>query len=173
MLAAPTRQFSMRLSRAGGGGRGSKPQPTGTRAYKTASGASSIGTTWNRCLPRFVPSVPNLKFVMVGELQIRNTSSMFSVACWSQKPAARCDELLGQDTSADASRSDRIHADGSEANRHRAQTPICSPDHLRVRRASAFIRAGILSCFAADRRTQLIWRRNAARPGATVRRKMM
>jgi hypothetical protein len=36
---------------------------------------------------------------MVGELQVRDTSSMFSVACWSQKPAARCDELLGQDIS--------------------------------------------------------------------------
>jgi hypothetical protein len=45
-------------------------------------------------------SVPNLKFATVGEPQIRNTSALFSVACWSQKPAARCDELPGQDTRA-------------------------------------------------------------------------
>ncbi len=44
-------------------------------------------------------NVPNLKFATAGELQIRDTSSLFSVACRSQKSVAERDELLGQDTS--------------------------------------------------------------------------
>jgi ABC-type multidrug transport system ATPase subunit len=45
-------------------------------------------------------SVPNLKSAILANLRVRDTSSLFSVACLSPKCAAKCDELRGQDTSA-------------------------------------------------------------------------
>ncbi|MEA2729682.1 MAG: hypothetical protein QOF70_4157, partial [Acetobacteraceae bacterium] len=45
---------------------------------------------------RWTSSVPNLKSAIVANLRIRDTSSLFSVACWSPACAARCDGLRGQ-----------------------------------------------------------------------------
>jgi hypothetical protein len=77
-------------------------------------------------------SVLKLKFTLVGERQIRNTGSLFSMTCWSQNSAARCDELLRQDTRAESAPNSSAQievglvCDGGPRGRRSTASPICS-----------------------------------------------